>query len=148
MRSAFINLIGRVKDFIGEEKSIVYASGITIREIKAFVEQENLPRPWIVKFPVQGVDAADFELVAKAFLHASELTEKWTNLEEDLPILARILRIFDMKREREPTPLSEILSKDTERVQKFVEEYPDVLAKFNIEVVKTPRGCRLESSKS
>jgi len=146
MRSAFINLIGRVKDFRAEEKSIIYASGITGPEVQAFVEQKDLPSPWIVKFPVQGADAVDFELVAKAFLHTHELKSR--NLQEDLPILARILRIFDMKRKRESTPLSQILQKDTERVQRFIEEYPDVLAKFKIKTVKTSRGYRLESSKS
>lgn len=44
-KSAFINLIGRVKDPKGKEKSIVYAAGITSEEARALVTQEHVHAP-------------------------------------------------------------------------------------------------------
>lgn len=141
MKSAFINLIGRVKDPRGIEKSIVHATGITSREVRAFVMQEDIRAPLIFEFLVKGADSLDFELAARSFLYCEEPKIGWKNLEKDLPVLTRILRVC--RTTDEEHTLSEILSKDTRRVQEFVENYPDVLAEFNIKIVKEPRGYRL-----
>lgn len=95
MKSAFVNLIGRVKDSKGLEKSVVYAIGITAEEVRALVMQKDLRSPLVFKFLVTGADALDFELAANSFLHAHELRKEWSSLEQDLPVLARILRSAD-----------------------------------------------------
>jgi len=146
VKSAFINLIGRVKDPKGIRKSVVYAAGITGREIRAFVKQEGIVSPLISEFLVTGADALDFEIVGNSFLHADELTQKWNDLEKDLPVLARILRACRLK-DRSLT-LSEILPDNVERIQQFVESCPEVLKGFKIDIVKKPRGYRLVPLKS
>jgi hypothetical protein len=146
MRSAFINLIGRVKDPRGQEKSVVYAAGITAREVKAFVMQDDVRPPLIFEFLVKGADALDFELAANSFLHAHELGKEWSSLEQDLPVLARILRVCRY-RDKSIT-LSEILPDKVERVRQFIESHPDVLKKFRIDIVKEARGYRLVPIKS
>lgn len=142
MKSAFINLIGRVKDPRGIDKSIVYAIGITSREVRAFVTQEDVRAPLIFEFLVKGADSLDFEQAARSFLHCEEPRTGWKSLEKDLPVLTRILRVC--RTTDEEHTLSEILPKDTRRVQEFVENYPDVFEQFNIKIIKEPRGYRLK----
>jgi hypothetical protein len=144
MKSAFINVIGRVKDPRGEQKSVVFATGITASEVRAFVTQAGLTAPLIAEFPVKGADSFDFVLLAQLFRHSEELSSKWVDLERDLPLLVRILRLCDKKGKN--LPVSEILSKDKERANQFVATYCDVLARFGINVIKDGSGSRLEST--
>lgn len=144
MMSAFINLIGRVKDPKGEEKSVVYASGITADEVKAFTTQEDIPSPLVGRFFVRGVDSLDFQIMGNLFLHSSELREEWTSLEKDLPVMARILRVCRYRNKE--MLVSDVIPNQTERVQQFVDSYPDVLKQFNIEVIRGSRGSKLVPS--
>jgi hypothetical protein len=86
----------------------------------------------------------DFVLLAQLFRHSEELSSKWVDLERDLPLLVRILRLCDKKGKN--LPVSEILSKDKERANQFVTTYGDVLARFGINVIKDGSGSRLEST--
>jgi hypothetical protein len=103
--------------------------------------QKDIHPPLIFDFLVKGADSLDFEFAANLFLHAHELTEEWGDLEKDLPVLAEILRVCRYR--DKSLSSSEILSKDSERINKFIENYPDVLKRFKIEIVKEARGCRL-----
>lgn len=97
--------------------------------------------PLIFRFLTTGADALDFELAGRSFLQANELRKEWNKLEADLPVLEKILRVCRL--EDESVTCSEILSKDPKRVKQFIESYPDVLQKFNIEITKEPNGYRL-----
>jgi hypothetical protein len=143
MKSAFINMIGRVKDPTGKQKSIVFATGITATEVRTFVTQTGLPAPLIAEFPVKGADSFDFALLAQLFRHSEALSSKWVDLERDLPLLVRILRLCDKKDKK--VPVSGIL-KDKERANQFVANYVDVLDKFGIKVIKDGSGSRLETT--
>jgi len=143
MKSAFINMIGRVKDPAGQEKSIVYAAGITAREVRAFVEQEGIQSPPIFQFLFTGADVRDFALAGSLFLYSDELTDKWNDLEKDLPVLVRILQVCRYK--DEPLTPSDIASGHTQRVTQFIESYPDVLKKLSIEVIKKGKSIRLQT---
>lgn len=144
VKSAFINMIGRVKDPLGKQKSVVFATGITASEVRGFVTQTGLSTPLIAEFPVKGADAFDFAILAHLFRHSEELSGKWVDLERDLPLLVRILRLCDKKGNK--VPVSEILCNDKERANQFVEDYTDVLGKFGIKVVKEGSGSRLEAT--
>lgn len=141
MKSAFINLIGRVKDPKGQEKSIVYALGITAEEARAFVMQEDIQSPLILQFLFTGADANDFMLAGDLFLSSNELT--WNDLEKELPVLVRILKVCRLT--DEPLTPSDIASGHTNRVTQFIESYPDVLRKLNIEIIKKGKSIRLQT---
>jgi len=143
MKSTFINLIGRVKDPRGQEKSIVYAIGITAEEVRIFSKQEKIQPPLILQFLFTGADANDFTLAGDLFLHSDELADKWNDLEKELPIFVRILKVCRLK-EESLTP-SDIASGHTQRVTQFIESYPDVLKKLNIKVIKKGKSTRLQS---
>jgi hypothetical protein len=54
--------------------------------------QKDVAPPLIFEFLTKGADSFDFELAAHSFLHSYELSPQWNNLEEDLPVLVKILR--------------------------------------------------------
>lgn len=143
MHSSFVNMIGRIKDPKGKQKSVVYALGITAEEIRKFVDQKNITPPLIVEFPVKGVDAVDFIMLAFLFRNSEKYCDNWINLERDLPLLVRILRLCEKKGAK--IPVSEIL-KDKERAKQFVTSYSKTLEKFKINVVKIGSGLRLEAN--
>lgn len=148
MKSAFINLIGRVKDPKGQEKSVVFAAGIRTDEIKAFVTQAGIPSPWIVSFQFQGADSLDFETVAGIFLHPPITVEDWKTLQRDLPILARIMD-FTLRKKRRVT-LSEIfrLKVDNKFLQQLVTQHRSYLEKLGFRVIAESRGLSFEKSKT
>ena len=145
MKSTFINMIGRVKDPESKEKSIVYAAGITATEVRAFLKQEEIQPPMICQFLFTGADATDFALAGDLFLSSSELTDKWNDLEKELPVLVRILKVCRLR--DEPLTPSDIASgqEHTQRVTLFIESYSDVLKKLNIEIIKKGKSIRLQT---
>lgn len=135
MKSAFVNIIGRVKDPEGRELSIVYALGIKMDEVEALVKQRDVSFPYIARFAVQGVDILDFMNVAKLFLEISR--ERWVTPRDDLTILARAIRKC---KESKKVQCGEIVPDKTKKVQQTVESYSDVLKQYGVAVVSTSRG--------
>jgi hypothetical protein len=138
MRSAFINLIGRVKDPEGREPSIVYTFGMTAEEVKALVDQAEVQPAFVSRFPVTGAKMVDFLIVAKLFLETPK--EKWRNLGDDIGVLARIIRKCEEEKEIQ---CGKLVPNQTEKLQRFVECYSDILRKHGVEIVKRTRGLSL-----
>jgi len=138
MKSAFINIIGRVKDSEAQQLSIVYALGLTGIEVRALVSQTGVQSPLMAVFRVQGVRSGDFATAGDLFLETPR--ERWVNLEEDLPILTRMIRKC---LEDGEVQCGRIVPHNTERVQQIAEEYCDILKKYNIKVNKAKRGLSL-----
>jgi hypothetical protein len=138
MKSAFINLIGRVKDPIGIEPSIVYAFGVTAEEVKALVDQVEVQPAFVSRFPVTGAKMVDFLIVARLFLETPK--EKWRNLGDDIGVLARIITKCEEEKEIQ---CGRLVPNQTEKLQRFVECYSDILRKHGIEIVKRTRGSSL-----
>lgn len=148
MKSAFINMIGRVKDSKGIQPSIVYALGISHVEAKALTSQADIQSPWVVKFSVLGADAVDFEDAAGLFLHPPVPMSNWQELEFELPILARVLSYTAHK--SGAATLSEMFRSRTgiEILAKIVDKHCVYLQAHGLKVNKTSRGYSFETSKT
>lgn len=142
MKSAFVNLIGRVKDPKGEQLSIVYALGITASEVNALLAQEGITSPFVVYFRVQGADVEDFGRAAHLFLNVKRT--RWNNLETDLPVVERIIRkSHDVDR----IESAKVIPNQTKRVQEIANEYKDILKLYSVKVVTEANGLSFELTK-
>lgn len=141
MKSAFINMIGRVKDPKGQEPSIVYALGMLSDEVRKLLKQKGIVQPFVAGFPVTGIDEIDFMIVAGLFLETPR--ERWRNT-NDIAIIARLIRKCQ---DKGTLRCWEVVPNQTEKVQQAVGNYADILRDYGIETVRTPRGLSLVYSK-
>ena len=138
IKSAFINMIGRVKDPKGAKPSIVFALGLKTAEVESLVEQKDVPAPHVLDILVQPAKPEDFFLTAELFMKNPR--ERWGNMTEDLPVLVQII---NKCRKKGKMQCGEILPKQTERVQKAAKEYSDILERYGIKIEPSKRGMSL-----
>ena len=143
MKSEFINLIGRIKDPEGEVPSTIIACGLTIDEVKKFVEQKEVPQPYVLPVLVQPATPEKFYLTHRLFWQTPR--ERWINIQEDLPLLVQI--IIKCK-EKGKVRGGKVIEGQTERVQRVAKEYSDILENYNIKIKPSKRGISLLYSKS
>ncbi len=136
--SEFINAISRVKDPKAQERSVVFTLGMTERDVKLLLRQ--FPVLWMIP---EGSRSKCVQHIRKGGLGRDGLwiATLWFNQErirvEDLPIIARIIRIIH---EKIYVRASEVLPRATKLVIEKAERYIDVLYKYNVEIIRKKGG--------
>jgi hypothetical protein len=137
--SQFVNAIGRVKDSLGEDRSLVFTLGMDHLDVDAMLRQPKdypVSRPHVVRPYLHGGMMQDGLLVGEIWLgEASKHLS--SNRVKDLPILARIIRALNEKPE---VRASEVIHGHTKEVVAAARRNFELLKHYNIKIATKQGG--------
>lgn len=131
----FVNMVGRVKDPNGRERSVVYALGVTAFEAENWLRQP-VNAPYIGQFPMQGTVPEDFKITGELFIDRVNVDD----INNEIPFLAMVIRKV---REKKKVAAWEVVPNGTKSIKKLVTKYKPVLKSQGIEVEDKPNGYTL-----
>ena len=140
-QGAMINILGRVKDSTGLNKSIVFALGVTKGEMANFVRVEGVPSPHVTAFPMR-------EATTELFVKAGQL---WQNHDwEDAKDIGTVAAIITGMRMLKNASLSKVLrcreeaaeerNQHQEKNRQIVKRNKVILESEGLEVVESDNG--------
>jgi hypothetical protein len=138
--SEFINAIGRVKDPLGTEKSIVVTLGMQIGEVHAMLNQDTpfkIAKPRITQAFFGGALLSEVPIMARLWM--SE--DVHTTLE--LSVLARIVNAANEKRQ---VSASQVILGRTELVKDVATRYQRLLEKYGVKIALKQGGMSFEKA--
>jgi hypothetical protein len=137
--SQFVNAIGRVKDPLGEERSLVFTLGMNHIDVDAMLRQPkdySVSRPRVVKPYLHGGMMRDGLLIGEIWL--SEVSRQLTSERlKDLPILVRIIRALN---ENPEVRASEVIHGHTKEVVAVARRNFELIKHYNARMVAKQGG--------
>jgi len=133
-RSEFINAVGRVKDPAAKERSLVITLGMKRRDVQALLKQTTKPfvsRPHVIKPFLKGGLRNDGLWISKLWVDRVEIKV------EDLPIVARIIRIVE---EKGSVAASKIALGRTSLLVKKALQYEEILRVYGVVLIRKRGG--------
>jgi menaquinone-dependent protoporphyrinogen IX oxidase len=146
-QGSMVNILGRVKDQLGLSKSIVFALGVTEREMSYFVKVDDVLSPHVTAFHSK-------DATAELFVKAGQLWQNnkysWEDVSDVGTVTAIIVGMNDFKNATSYTPLSTVIrcrekvrkerEKHQEKDRQIVKRNKVILEDEGLEVIESNNG--------
>lgn len=133
-KSEFINAIGRVKDPRGRERNLVITLGMTYLDVQALLKQKSelfVSRPNVTRPFSMGGLHRDGLWIARLWMDETNVEE------EDLPVVARIIRYVKEKRK---ISASQVIPRETKLVVEKAMQYKEILERYDVMMILKQGG--------
>jgi hypothetical protein len=134
-RGEFVNAIGRVKDPLGRERSVIITLGMQGYEVKKLLKDNSpfpIPKPHITQTMFGGGMSDEGLIIAQLWFDGVEVEQP-----RHLAVLARIIC---HTKQKESVSASQIVIGQTELIKNIASKYQSVLEKYGVKVVLKQGG--------